>query len=335
MAELLKQGRDVETVFELIGDIENDITKSIAWTLKSCGSFLNGLIYRLFKLNVNPENVVISYQDYEADKGITDLQITDYQSFFIIIEAKRGLNLPGEEQLQMYAGREDFISAAVKHKAIVSMSEYSEEIAEMKLPKLQGADIKHLSWKTIVELAETAKAHAAASEKYLLNELERYIRGIMNTRDKNTNKVYVVSLSKDKVSMTDSTGKPFSCDFTWIEIVTKMHKYFCPIGGGKGGWPKTPLNYIAFRYNGRLQSIHHVESHVITDNLHTAIAEMPDVTIQENHIVYDLGPAIIPPKEIKAGKSVVRSNRVWADIDTLLTADTITEAMKITKERNE
>ena len=125
MAVLVGQGKEIESVFELIGYQENDITKSIAWTLKSCNNMVCALIDHLFKISIDPDNVIISYQDYEADKGITDLQITDNQTFYIIIEAKRGWNLPPESQLQLYAEREDFRSASVKHKAIVSMSEYA------------------------------------------------------------------------------------------------------------------------------------------------------------------------------------------------------------------
>lgn len=53
----------------------------------------------------------------------------------------------------------------------------------------------------------------------------------------------------------------------------------------------------------------------------------------ETHFVYELGPAIIPPKDIRTGNKIVRSNRVWAQLDTLLTSDTITEAMEISKAR--
>ncbi len=38
---------------------------------------------------------MIRYQEFEKDKGITDLEITDNQKFYIIIEAKRGWVLPG------------------------------------------------------------------------------------------------------------------------------------------------------------------------------------------------------------------------------------------------
>ena len=46
-----------------------------------------------------------------------------------------------------------------------------------------------------------------------------------------------------------------------------------------------------------------------------------------------LGPAIRPDHEVRTGKGIVRSARVWVDIDPLLTATTITEAADLTRRR--
>ena len=98
------------------------------------------------------------------------------------------------------------------------------------------------------------------------------------------------------------------------------------------GWPKEPPNYIAFRYGGQLQSIHHIEGYVVTKNLHSEIKEMPDVQKDNEFFVYSLGEAIIPSKTVKTGK-IYASGRKWAMLDTLLTADTIYEASEISKQR--
>lgn len=126
------------------------------------------------------------------------------------------------------------------------------------------------------------------------------------------------------------SSKPENCDLTWIEIVQKHRKYFHPLGGN--GWPKEPPNYIAFRYYGQLQSIHHIEDYVVTKNLHEEIPEMPGSDGTTNFFVYKLGPAIIPPKVVKTG-NIYASGRKLAMLDTLLTADTIAEACNISKAR--
>lgn len=334
MAELFAHNERVETIFDLIGDKENDITKSIAWAFVKCPRLMERVIGRLLHVNAVADDVVIRYQEFEKDKGITDLEITDNQKFYIIIEAKRGWVLPGEPQLRLYSERSGFISSPAKVKAIVSMSECTEDYAKKRLPTVPGTTVLHLPWMTICDLAGELRMKTAGKQNYILGELERYIKRIMTTQNKDTNWVYVVSLGLKEVEITPAKGEKRTAGIAYVDIVRKYHKYCCPVGGGKGGWPKEPLTYIAFRYHGKLQSIHHIEKYTVTDNLHPFVPEIPDVELSETHFVYELGPAIIPPKDIRTGDKIVMSNRVWAQLDTLLTSDTITEAMEISKARN-
>mgnify|MGYP001001186771 FL=1 len=323
MSELVAYGTEVSTVFQLIGNLENDITKSIAWALARCPEFLKAVINELMSLEINTQNVRIKYQEFEKNKGITDLEITDDTSFYIIIEAKRGWILPGAEQLTLYSQRKNIIESPVSHKAIISMSECSEDYANAYLPfkVINDIPVNHLSWKRIYELANSAKTSSSRSQKDLLKELMRYLGDIMTMQAKESNRVYVVSLS---------TKKPENCDLTWVELVEKKMKYFHPFG--IKGWPKEPPNYIGFRYKGRLQSIHHIESYSITKNIHDEIEEMPNVEDEYEHFVYSLGKSIKPLKDVKTGK-IYGSGHKWAMIDTLLTADTIHEACEISKQR--
>lgn len=282
---------------------------------------------------MDADDVVIRYQEFEKDRGITDLEITDNQKFYIIIEAKRGWVLPGEPQLKLYSERSGFINSPAKVKAIVSMSECTEEYAKKRLPVIPMITVLHLPWMVICDLAEELRIKSAGKQNYILGELGRYIKRIMTTQNKDTNWVYVVSLGLSEAEITTSGGKKKTAGITYVDIVRKHHKYCCPVGGGKGGWPKEPLTYIAFRYHGKLQSIHHIEKYTVTDNLHPFVPEIPDEELSETHFVYELGPAIIPPKDIRTGNKIVMSNRVWAQLDTLLTSDTITEAMEISKAR--
>ena len=323
MSELVAYGTEVNNIFQLIGNLENDITKSIAWALARCPEFLKAVINEVMSLEINTQNVRIKYQEFEKNKGITDLEITDDTSFYIIIEAKRGWILPGAEQLALYSQRRNIIESPVSHKAIISMSECSEDYANAYLPfkVINDIPVNHLSWKKIYELANSAKVGSSISQKNLLKELMRYLGGIMTMQAKESNWVYVVSLS---------TAKPENCDLTWIELVEKKMKYFHPFG--INGWPKEPPNYIGFRYGGRLQSIYHIESYSIVKNLHDEIEEMPNVEDEYEHFVYSLGKPIIPSKVVKTG-NIYASGRKWAMLDTLLTADTIHEASEISKQR--
>lgn len=323
MGELTAYGSEVTSVFQLIGTLENDITKSIAWALTNCPVFLKGIISEILNIDIDPGRVRIKYQDFEKDKGITDLEITDDELFYIIVEAKRGWILPGDSQLTLYTERRAIRQSSVENKAIVSMSECSMDYANSYLPFKQknGIPVYHLPWKRIYEIANESRAGSSIAQKNLLKELMQYLGGIMTMQTKESNWVFVVSLG---------TSKPEDCDLTWIEIVQKHMKYFHPLGGN--GWPKEPPNYIAFRYGGKLQSIHHIENYVVTKNLHDEIPEMPDYVSNRDFFIYKLGTAIIPGKTVKTG-NIYASGRKWAMLDTLLTSDTIAEACNISKER--
>ena len=59
----------------------------------------------------------------------------------------------------------------------------------------------------------------------------------------------------------------------------------------------------------------------------------PGTSDWDPHFLMTLGPAIRPDHEVRTGKGVVRSARVWVDIDLLLTATTMTEAADLTRHR--
>jgi hypothetical protein len=50
------------------------------------------------------------------------------------------------------------------------------------------------------------------------------------------------------------------------------------------------------------------------------------------HLVYTLGPPILPPRAVKTG-NLYRAQRVEAAIDLLLTCETISEARDRTRKR--
>lgn len=327
MSELIAYKREVTNVFQLIGMLENDITKSIAWALCQCPEFMKRVISELLNIEIDPNKVRIVYQEFEKDKGITDLEITDDDLFYIIIEAKRGWILPGEEQLTMYSERKSISQSRARYKAIVSMSECSNEYAKTYLPlkEVGGIPILHLSWKRIYEIADESRVNSSNAQKNLLIELKEYLGGIMTMQSKDSNWVYVVSVGTDH---------PKNCKLTWIDFVEKRGRYFHPVGGGKKRWPKTPPNYIGFRYYGQLQSIHYIEGYDVTRNLHEIFPEMPDEECNDNHFVYKLGPAIKPNHVVKTG-NIYASGRVWTMLDTLLTSETVSQARDISKARQD
>lgn len=295
----------------------------MSWALAKCPEFLKAVVIAVCGYTPAVEDTAIMNQRYDAATGITDIEVTDHKNFHIIFEAKRGWLLPGADQLTKYSIRDDFVKTTYTHKHIVSLSECTQVYAKSHLPfqSVNGIPVSHLSYQEVYQMAQASHAASNHEQKHLLREFCEYLKGLMTMQKLDSNMVYVVALSG---------AQPDRCNISWIDIVKTHNKYFCPMGGN--GWPKEPPNYIAFRYYGQLQSIHHIEGYTVTRNMHDEIPEMPDEAWDNDCYVYKLGPAIIPTKTVKTGK-IFRNGRVWAMLDTLLTCDTISEARDVTQAR--
>lgn len=322
MAELYLHNNRVYSVFQLLGEHENDISYSVAWALANCPSFLNEFLQKVIGSTVDVSDVVIRLQQYESDGGITDIEIELPGRFYVIIEAKRGWNLPSRAQLEKYAERRSLSESKAPSRVLVVLTECSREYAEMHLeaPNIPGVPVVPLSWKDTATIARNAHPRGSHAEKRVLNELTTYLGGLMTMQKIDSNWVYVVSLAR---------GTPQSWRISWIDIVNTRHYYFHP--AGVRGWPKEPPNYIAFRYSGKLQSIHHIDGYEVVTNIYERIPEIPDEE-WEPHFVYALGPAFSPGKEIRTG-NIYRNGRVWCMLDTLFTYETISDARDLSEKR--
>lgn len=257
MAELLLHGKRIESVFQLLGDHENDITYSVGWALAHSSAFLQAFLDVAVTPGLASANVVLRLQEYVSGQGITDIEIESPGSFHLIAEAKRGWTLPTRAQLELYAARAPLTERQAPLRRLVVLSECSPEYARLYLPdeEIDGVPVVHLSWRELSGLATRARRAGAPAEKRLLDDLNGYLRGLMTMQQVDSNWVYVVVLSHDQAP---------GWDCSWVEIVTRYHTYFHPVGAG---WPKQPPNYIAFRFDGQLQSIHHIESYEVVRSL--------------------------------------------------------------------
>jgi hypothetical protein len=320
MLDLLLRERKIETVFDLIGKHENDITFSLAWALSQSSCFLNTFLQATIGIPAN-DRVVIRLQQHQPGGGITDIEIESPGDFFIIVEAKRGWSLPVKQQLQTYANRTSFAASGDCVRRIFVLSECTREYATRNLEalRLNSVEVVPISWKETARIAESSFQGCSHAEKRLLRELLTYLRGLMTMQNVDSNSVLVVSLST----------KPLKgWKISPIEVVTKSNRYFHPVGGR---WPKEPPNYIAFRYHGRLQSIHHIEGSKVFKNPHDEFREIPNKHWPP-HFLYTLGPAFGPDHEVKTGP-MFRSQHVKCMLDTLFTSKTIAAARDVTKKR--
>ena len=310
---LILRGRRLESVFELLGSKEDNITYSVGWALAHAPTFRARFVHAIGA----PTNAFeeVRMQRFGEDGGFTDIELLGPNAH-AIIEAKRGWWLPSDLQFQRYAPRFDHDGRDLRR--FVAMSDCSSTYASLHLPQtMAGVPLRYLGWRDIEALASSGKSHG---EKRLMAELRSYLRTVATMQDPRSNMVYVVSLS---------SATPEGSTVSWIDIVEKRGQYFHPVGNR---WPKEPPNYIGFRYGGRLRSIHHVEGFVVSTN----VGQQVEGYVTEDHrphFVYELGPAIRPAHEVRNGTSVQQSARVSAMLDLLLTSGTITEAWKKTNER--
>jgi hypothetical protein len=316
--QLLRSGGPIATIFDLLGSKEDDMTYSLGYVASRSNKFMDALVSLLAGQTIAVDHAVVRLQTTSAEhRGRTDVEVQLGQDFFCIFEAKRGPWLPDEPQLRRYVPI--LLSQRANIKRLVAVTNAPDEYAQLALPReLDGIPVRHVSWRTIKRLAEHVRGGETNRNKQLLDEFATYLKGILGMAMAQSNLVYVVSLG---------AGGSWSVDFR--EVVQRQRRYFYPLEGG--GWPEPP-NYIAFRYDGRLQTIHHVDSFDVFTNPRTLFAEAEDVAVKP-HYCLRLGPPIRPAKEVPNGFKIRMAMRVWCAIDTLLTSDTITDAMAETKRR--
>lgn len=322
MTELLLHGRPVRTVFDLLGDKEDDVTYSLGWALAQSERLRRALLAAGFGSGGDDEITGIRLQQSVPGAGRTDVEVETTERH-LILEAKRGWDLPGVAQLRQYAQR--FTPGLAP--LLVVVAECSATHVAGRLPTaVEGVPVRYVSWS---ELAASASASADDSsshaEKPLLRELVRYLRGLITMQDPTSNMVYVVSLGTDDL---------FGSGVSFAGIVVHHDRYFHPVGGGRGGWPRTPPNYLGFRFEGRLQQIRHVERAEVHDAPWEMLPALCGRTDWEPapHFSYQLGPAIEPPRAVRTGR-MWPNGRCWAALDLLLTSASVAEARDLTAAR--
>lgn len=316
--KLLRYRRPVSSIFDLLGTKEDDMTYALGFIASRSPEFASRLARKVGRAEDNGEDGLVRLQEMDGE-GRTDVEVEWPKSVCAIFEAKRGPWLPSAEQLGKYVPRLNGKRAPLKR--LVTITNAPPAYARASLPSaIEGIPLVHLMWRDILRMARITHGHERSRRnKALLEEFCVYLRGILGMENSRSNLVYVVSLS---------SGSEWGVSAR--DVVNKRRRYFYPVGG-KGRWPDPP-NYIAFRYDGRLQTIHHVEEFSV---LTEPKSVFPDATVElvAPHYALHLGPDIRPPTPIPTGPGIPRANRVWCMLDLLLTSASITEARQETRRR--
>jgi hypothetical protein len=324
MTRLLLHNKEIETLFDLLGKNEDDMTKALGWALYRCPGLLQKFLKTSVRYHGEVDSVILRLQHHKEKAGVTDIECELPGKFHIIVEAKRGWELPRASQLKKYAPRLRVSEARTKR--FVMLSECSSEYASRHFDgtKIGGFPVVPISWKTITHLGVKAAVSGSNAEKRLIQELLAYLKGVMAMRRTDPNWVYVLSLGKQK---------PDYSSISFIETVEKKRRYYHPVGPA-GGWPLEPPTYLAFRYGGKLRSIHYVEKCEVLTNLGS---RMPEIDNEEHDpcFLYYLGPPFRPDHDVRTGERILRATRVWCILDTLFTCKTISSARDLSEKRRQ
>ena len=323
--ELVLHARPVETVFDLLGHDENDMTAALGWGSTRSSALLRRFVERLAPGVVLTEPVIVELQEHDkADGGFTDVEIKAAE-LHVIVEAKRGWSVPSDRQLRRYEARFE-IGAAPAQRFVVLTQNGAEQVVRHHLGSWKPAspiEMAVVGWSDLVGLARAAGREGPTAERHISAELASYLRGVADMRDTDSNQVYVVALSRNSWD-----GWP--ADLTPVDEIEKHRIYHFPT---VGSYPKIVPNYMGFRYDGRLHSIHHVDEYTIVDTPYGHVPDAPNLTWDAPNFLLRLGPPIRPDHEVRTGKGIPQSMRVTVDLDLLLTSDTITDAYALMKAR--
>lgn len=310
---LIARGMFPDSVFRLLGKDENSATFALGWTLEASPRFSELFAERVAGRKLPPTDRYFRLQQSAADKGFTDLELRFGDELHAIVEAKVGWRVPTEPQLRRYRPRLDEKGLPRSKLAMVSISAATPHVASISLAReIDGVAVRHVSWGAIRAMAKKARRLVSGfEEKLWLRELIVHLEEFAAMDRIRDNHVYVVSLSSKPMRKGEA--------HTWIDVVEKDGHYFHPVGKS---WPQQPPNYIAFRYGGRLRSVHRVKSYEIFPDVSTKNRQW--ISTDSDHFVYTLGPAMRPATELRAGTpddTVKQSARVWCAIDTLLSGE--------------
>ncbi len=267
---------------------------------------------------------MVELQRHEAaDGGFTDVELRAPGSH-AIVEAKRGWALPSAAQLGRYEQRFSAFGSPVQVFVVLTQNGVSMvvrgRLAGWRPP--DEVDKVVLGWSDLVALVRAAARAGGPVERSLVEEFVTYLRGVADMRDTNSNSVHVVSLRR----------APWDgWDVSPVAEVEVHRVYHYPTTGGN--YPKIVPNYLGFRYDGKLQSIHHVDSYEVVDSPLGLFPGAPNLRWDEPAFVLRLGPPFRPNHEVRTGSGIFRAAPITADLDLLLTCSTITEARDQTRGR--
>lgn len=300
------------SVFDLLGRRETDLTAALGWVLARSVRLRDSFLDRCGIAEGDVEAVRLETAD---EDGRTDIELVR-EGALVVIEAKRGWQLPTIRQLETYSKR----VVAAGGGVLITLSDASPAWAAHVLPGVvDGVPVQHLPWSVVLDDIRTAESDVRGSERRWLDELRSYLQKVVHVHDPASGWAYCVVVS-DVIPEWGGTR-------TYREYVTEADTYFHPFGWGNG-WPTEPPNFMAFRHRGHVFRVSRVVDAEVVPTITERLSGVEPVgDAARPHAVYELGPALPLPAPVPSGTNY-RAARLWVLIDQLLICDTLKDAVE-------
>jgi hypothetical protein len=316
MPTLRLHNQHVSSPYQLIGRDENALTFALGHCLSQSQPLLKDILRRagVHHLGKRALNAVqIELQCHEPENGgFTDIELYLPGRFKVIFEAKIGGGWPHERQLQKYEKRLQSDPTVQLARLVVLVARPPG--AARQLPEWCGL----MRWSDVRQFVDQlAKADPAHPPVWWL---DTFLKEVYDVRLGFEEEVWVVPLGRHPICEDNP--------FPLIDVPRQYDKYLFPTRFN----PRKTL-FIAFRYDGKLQAVHRIvrEQGGVTnyDQVIPGLHGDPHIECT----AYHLGRPIPLARQPRTGPGIPRNTRTYCDLDLLLTSETISDAVRLTKER--
>ena len=170
------------------------MTRAVGWAAARCVGFRQALCRFLLGVAPSSKAATIWLQRFETEAGITDIEIEVEDEYQIIIEAKRGWELPSRKQLATYASRMKW--RHFRWRVLVALTDASPEYAKLHFnhSPLHGIPVVHMSWSDLLAIASRTEEAARGEERIVMSELTTYLDEKVTLQDVYSNMVWIAPL---------------------------------------------------------------------------------------------------------------------------------------------
>lgn len=310
--------RPVTTPFGLLGTDENALSFALGYTFQRCPPLLQWFLREIGISGVRlpplkAAEIRLQQRDHsDGDQGITDIEIRLPGQFHVIVEAKVGLAVPSIDQCRRYLPRLEKAEEPVQRLvALVQASDqpfvhsYRREDPRF-VGKLVGFDWSRL-------LGESIRLMLSGS---ISAEAREWARSFGSFLDQE----YEMKAFSTEVWVVPASTTPLwdGGPSLW-DLHQKYRLYF-----DHKQTTVRPL-YLAFRVDGRVDSLHRVTHTEYSVPIIDLIPEFEHVDAEWTTLpntVWHFGPAVPLARPLSSGGKLF-TRRVRADLDLLLTCESV------------